>query len=167
MCISVCGRYTQFEGAVWQLLCLRLKAYSRTEWRTKLNREGRLTMLKMTVRSCWHMVPGDEKDDRFQAQKKKNTVASLKTVQKKMCLEGSNLQDVQNEIELTILHSSGHACSMLPPPPKKEQNKTKQIYNQLSSWFYWSKVRKQLQSSKTRSSNFIKLWMGLQLLWPN
>lgn len=70
------------------------------------------------------MVPGDEKDDRFQAQKKKNTVASLKTVQKKMCLEGSNLQDVQNEIELTILHSSGHACSMLPPPPKKEQNKT-------------------------------------------
>lgn len=72
------------------------------------------------------MVPGDEKDDRFQAQKKKNTVASLKTVQKKMCLEGSNLQDVQNEIELTILHSSGHACSMLPPPPKKrtKQNKT-------------------------------------------
>lgn len=57
------------------------------------------------------MVPGDEKDDRFQAQKKKNTVASLKTVQKKMCLEGSNLQDVKNEIELTILHSSGHACT--------------------------------------------------------
>lgn len=70
------------------------------------------------------MVPGDEKDDRFQAQKKKNTVASLKTVQKKMCLEGSNLQDVQNEIELTILHSSGHACSMLPPQKRTKQNKT-------------------------------------------
>lgn len=77
------------------------------------------------------MVPGDEKDDRFQAQKKKNTVASLKTVQKKMCLEGSNLQDVQNEIELTILHSSGHACSMLPPPPKKK-NKTKQNKSTIS-----------------------------------
>lgn len=44
-----------------------------------------------------------------------------------MCLEGSNLQDVQNEIELTILHSSGHARSTLSPPPPQ------QIYNQLSS----------------------------------
>lgn len=71
------------------------------------------------------MVPGDEKDDRFEAQKKKkNTVASLKTVQKKMCLEGPNLQDVQNGIELTILHSSGHACSMPPPQKRTKQNKS-------------------------------------------
>lgn len=167
MCISVCGRYTQFEGAVWQLLCLRLKAHSRTEWRTKLNREGRLTMLKMTVRSCWHMVPGDEKDDRFQAQKKKYSRK----------FENSAKENVSRGIKFTRCSEWNWinypaflwACMLnaYPLPPKKK-NKTKQIsYNQLSSWFYWSKVRKQLQSSKIRNSNFIKLWMGLQLLWPN
>lgn len=94
------------------------------------------------------MVPGDEKDDRFQAQKKKNTVASLKTVQKKMCLEGSNLQDVQNEIELTILHSSGHACSMLPPPPPPPQKRTKQNKTNLQSAFVLILLE---QSKKTTS----------------
>lgn len=160
MCISVCGRYTQFEGAVWQLLCLRLKAHSRKEWRTKLNREGRLTMLKMTVRSCWHMVPGDEKDDRFQAQKKKKKYSRK--------FENSSKENVSRGVKFTRCSEWNWinypaflwACTFNATPPQ-------QIYNQLSSWFYWRKVKKQLESSKTRNSNFINLWMGLQLLWLN